>query len=203
MGRIKEYNPNRNNRRVRRPIIYIVCEGKETEIKYFKRFRKRGCLIDIKPVESQYKDAVQLIGHAKDTIKPGDLYPSDGDELWCVFDRDENTDAQLTRAKEAARKYGYNIAFSNPCFELWFILHYRKQKAHIENADIALKILKGFMPDYEKNSDVYDELLEFQAIACERSEIRMAELSGSNLEIISRSSNPCTSVSMLVRRLSN
>lgn len=28
----KEYNPNRVARRKRRPIIYIICEGKETAV---------------------------------------------------------------------------------------------------------------------------------------------------------------------------
>lgn len=43
-GMRKEYDPNKAGRRKRRPIIYIICEGKETEIKYFKHFRSRNCL---------------------------------------------------------------------------------------------------------------------------------------------------------------
>ena len=35
-GMRKEYDPNKGSRRKRRPIIYIICEGKETETKYFK-----------------------------------------------------------------------------------------------------------------------------------------------------------------------
>ena len=31
-GMKKEYNPNRVNQRKRRPVIYIICEGEETEI---------------------------------------------------------------------------------------------------------------------------------------------------------------------------
>lgn len=30
-GMRKEYDPNKGSRRKRRPIIYIICEGKETE----------------------------------------------------------------------------------------------------------------------------------------------------------------------------
>lgn len=33
-GMRKEYDPNKASRRKRRPIIYIICEGKETETKY-------------------------------------------------------------------------------------------------------------------------------------------------------------------------
>ena len=34
----KEYDPNKVTRRKRKPIIYIICEGKETETLYFKHF---------------------------------------------------------------------------------------------------------------------------------------------------------------------
>lgn len=48
----KEYNPNKASRRKRRPIIYIICEGKETETLYFKHFRSRNCLVDIVPISA-------------------------------------------------------------------------------------------------------------------------------------------------------
>ena len=51
----KEYDPNKAGRRKRRPIIYIICEGKETEIKYFKHFRSRNCLVDIVPISSKIR----------------------------------------------------------------------------------------------------------------------------------------------------
>ena len=39
MGKMrKEYNPNKVARRKRRPIIYIICEGKETETLYLNIF---------------------------------------------------------------------------------------------------------------------------------------------------------------------
>lgn len=34
----KEYDPNKVKRRKRKPIVYIICEGKETETLYFKHF---------------------------------------------------------------------------------------------------------------------------------------------------------------------
>lgn len=64
-GMRKEYDPNKAGRRKRRPIIYIICEGKETEIKYFKHFRSRNCLVDIVPISSKHKAAEHLVKHAK------------------------------------------------------------------------------------------------------------------------------------------
>ena len=48
----KEYDPNKVKRRKRKPIVYIICEGKETETLYFKHFRSRNCLVDIIPIQS-------------------------------------------------------------------------------------------------------------------------------------------------------
>ena len=64
MGRIKEISREPAHRRKRNPVVYLICEGKETEIRYFKRFRSRGCHIDIIPIPSQYKAADCLVQKA-------------------------------------------------------------------------------------------------------------------------------------------
>ena len=56
----KEYDPNKVKQRKRKPIIYIICEGKETEVLYFKHFRTRNCLVDIVPMASYYTAAEHL-----------------------------------------------------------------------------------------------------------------------------------------------
>lgn len=48
----KEYDPNKVKQRKRKPVIYVICEGKETEVLYFKHFRTRNCLVDIVPMTS-------------------------------------------------------------------------------------------------------------------------------------------------------
>lgn len=94
----KEYDPNKAVRRKRKPIIYIICEGKETETLYFKHFRSRNCLVDIIPISSKHKAAEHLVKHAKSLISQANYYPKDGDQLWCVFDCDDNKDSELQAA---------------------------------------------------------------------------------------------------------
>ena len=65
MGRIKEISRRPTRSRKRNPVVYLICEGSETEIRYFKRFRSRGCNIDIIPISSQYKSADRLVQKAK------------------------------------------------------------------------------------------------------------------------------------------
>ena len=54
MGRIKEVERRSFGSRKRNPVVYLICEGSETEIRYFKKFRSRECHIDIVPIPSQY-----------------------------------------------------------------------------------------------------------------------------------------------------
>ena len=108
MGRIKEISRKSVHTRKRNPVVYLICEGSETEIRYFKRFRSRGCNIDIIPISSQYKSADRLVQKAKATMGNNPYYPEDGDSIWCVFDRDDNSNEVLLRAKQSAQKEGYS-----------------------------------------------------------------------------------------------
>jgi hypothetical protein len=47
-----------------------------------------------------------------------------------MFDVDEHPD--LPQAIDLAQRHGINLAVSNPCIELWFILHFEAQTAWIE-----------------------------------------------------------------------
>lgn len=46
------------------------------------------------------------------------------DELWLVTDKDHWTEAMLSRvATECMQDVSMHMALSNPCFELWLLLH--------------------------------------------------------------------------------
>lgn len=47
----------------------------------------------------------------------------DQDEFWAVFDVDHHRDAELAEAATKASQKGYRLAGTNPCFELWLLLH--------------------------------------------------------------------------------
>ena len=205
MGRIKEYDRNNSRKRKRSPVIYIICEGSETEPRYFKAFRSRFCPIDIIPLPSTYKSADSLVQMVKGTLGDNPYYPDEGDEVWCVFDCDDNTNAMLQKAKQAALKNGYKIAFSNPCFEYWYLLHYCDHKGYLENCDAVLKQLqkKGRLDKYKKSDDVYQVLLPHQSKAIENAKMRLKAVNDDMVEVISRESNPVTTVSELVEYLNS
>ncbi len=83
--------------------------------------------------------------------------PPEFDEFWCVFDADAVIE-KLSRAKERARQNGIELAISNPCFELWLLLHLGECPR--ERTTVALKRRASMrIPDYDSKADfssIYD-----------------------------------------------
>jgi hypothetical protein len=52
------------------------------------------------------------------------------DEIWCMFDEDAHHG--LHDAIASAVAHDIKLAVTSPCVELWFILHFEDQTAHIE-----------------------------------------------------------------------
>lgn len=201
----KEYDPNKVKQRKRKPIIYIICEGKETEVLYFKHFRTRNCLVDIVPMTSKYTAAEHLVKNAKGLLTHADYFPKDGDQLWCVFDRDDNTNAQLKAAGEHADKNAYKIAYSNPSFEYWYLLHFVKHNGYLKDSNAVIEQLKkkGRLEKYEKSTDVFDTLLPHQTEAIQRAKERVQQLEKDKIVVLSSDSNPVTTVYELVEYLNS
>ena len=202
MTRITERKRNAG-RRPRRPVIYIICEGSETEVNYFRKFKTRYSNIDIRPITSQYKSAIYLVERATDTIKQEPYYPEDGDQIWCVFDRNGNTNEELQKAEAIAIRRGYSIAFSNPAFELWYLLHFTDQRAYLADAEAVIAKLDadGCIPNYHKSGDYYNTLLPTRQQAIDRAMALQAHHESSSLPLLHRECNPCTTVAQLVELL--
>ena len=102
----------------------IVCEG-QTEARYFNRFRVGKKVISVgggSPL-AVVRKAHQIIQQ-----EGQDAYSA----VWCVFDRDEtpNNAGQFVVALNKAHEHSFNIAYSNPCFEVWYLLHFVTCPAH-------------------------------------------------------------------------
>jgi hypothetical protein len=69
------------------------------------------------------------------------------DEVWCVFDIDDHP--AIPEARQLAASHGVELAISNPCFELWLVLHFRDSPG-AQHRDQVHTILRGFIPGYDK-----------------------------------------------------
>ena len=141
-----------------KPIILVVSEGEVTEPEYLRGLQ-RACrnprvTIEVAP---EHGDPKFLVEHAKrykeraqtqaDREKDDNLAY---DSVWCVFDRDEHP--RFGEAIEMARDNGIRLAISNPCIELWLLLHFRENPG----AQLRVKIramLSKHVPTYDKHVD--------------------------------------------------
>lgn len=72
-----------------------------------------------------------------------ELVSEAADEYWCVFDVEwPRQHPKLREALALARRTGIRVAVSNPCFELWLILHFQEHDAHL-STDEAVAIRQG------------------------------------------------------------
>jgi hypothetical protein len=148
--------------------ILILCEGEVTEAEYFReKGRLHRSLVDVR-VDSggAPKTLVERAAQMKKTAaQAARRDPNEGyDEVWCVFDVDQHP--YLAEAKQQAYDNGIQTAISNPCFELWILLHFGDQRAHINCADLAREC-RQHIPGYEKSAPL-TKLMELEEDAVRR-----------------------------------
>jgi RloB-like protein len=113
-----------------RYALLVFVEGAVTEEQYLKHLHRRNRLRVHVDVDEFRGDPLSLVRRAIDAKKREERAERRGrgrahDEVWCVFDVDEHPD--LKHAISLAREHGISLAISNPCLELWFLLHFQDQ----------------------------------------------------------------------------
>lgn len=129
---------------VRRPrkTILIFCEGERTEPEYLNALKRQSWVrniaaVDVR-VETGHRGSVPtaLVSLAANARRKALDEEGEIDEFWCVFDVEwPRNHPGLKKAAEQARLGGVELAISNPCFELWLILHFQDHSSWLENDD--------------------------------------------------------------------
>ena len=122
-------------------------------------------------------DYISLIRKATEYQVKNDISVSSGDSVWVVADADvnynnpdpvENKNQQLARARKMAKAKGIELLISNPCFEFWYLLHFRYTTKHLKDYPAVRTMLVEHLTDYKKSKDVYAELNKYTKEAIER-----------------------------------
>jgi hypothetical protein len=80
------------------------------------------------------------------------------DECWIVFDveslsRNDKRERQLHEAIDVARDQKWHVALSNPCFEVWLLLHIADDLTGITDAgQTAVEKLRELLGGYNKSN---------------------------------------------------
>ncbi|WP_245797637.1 RloB family protein [Mangrovactinospora gilvigrisea] len=187
--------------------ILIYCEGECTERQYLLGLRAdlRGLpvKVEIGPrhgvptelVRAATKHQMRAAHCREDRFTPYD-------EVWCVMDVEApSAHPDLADALREARAAGLSVALSNPCFELWLLLHFQEVRGY-RTSEAAQKLLEthagcGYRAD-RKCVD-YEVLRPLHPVAARRA----ADLRGAAplSPEAPRDVNPWTDVDVLVNGL--
>lgn len=136
----------------------IVCEGKKTEPNYLNGLKKKinekyGNKVDVLIPNIEVKgtgmNTTSLVKYTQKTVNHANKVYG---QVWVVFDKDDYNDEQFDSAIDNCN---YNVAWSNPNFELWLLSHFKKVNRYISKDNVLQELSKEFqkkcLGDYTKN----------------------------------------------------
>ena len=200
-----------NTRRPERDIpikktFLIYCEGENTEPEYFGSF----------PVTTETEVITVGLGSSrvalvKEVIELIANIEKDNDrEIWVVLDRDvkyynkEQGDKDFNNAIKLAEQNEIKCAYSNDCFELWFLLHDEYLESALHRSQFYEKLSNKFGFNYEKYGKGKDFAKSLYPMFVDR--LPFAIRNAKRLYSVQHDKeyhlqNPCTTVYQLVEAL--
>ncbi|WP_178378656.1 RloB family protein [Nocardiopsis flavescens] len=201
----KPLNPHKIGTREPKRRFLIFCEDTYGGTTYFRKLKQEERLanvsIDIGPDHGEPYQLVKAAEKRRDSPHPRRREQGGGyDEVWCVIDVEApESHTSLDRALRSARVGGIEIAYANPCFELWLLLHQRDVFGHLTTGE-AVNLMRGLKCCYNNSKDFNPDhfMGEHQRNAITRAE-RLAKQHEGTHHI--RQRNPGTDIHVLVRRI--
>ena len=125
-----------------RKIALVICEG-ETEV----------CYINL--LKTWYKSPIRIVSHIEGTKITPSLVEKRTKELkisqWDRVHTFLMYDMDVQAINEKLQRCKAEMLLSNPCFEIWLLLHAKSQKSAI-NTDALIKELKKSAPVWKNYS---------------------------------------------------
>lgn len=186
-----------------RQRFLILCEGAVTEPRYFVALRNetRNRLVEVEVIPNCGVPKT-LVEYAVERKREADRQARQHrdpflryEQIWCVFDVDSHPN--LPDAKQQARDNGLLLAISNPCFELWILLHFQDHFSEQDRVQIR-HLCKKYIPEYGKEVP-YGKIWPFYELALGRA----VKLERMHEQRDTPGGNPSTGVHRLTEALRN
>jgi len=200
--------------------ILIICEGTETEVRYFQGFPIANIKVTTTGV------ARSNIALVEDAVRIWKEY-ADKDEyyerVWCVFDRDDFPLKNYNQAfekvvieqnklnkkyrKKVEREVKIDIAYSNQAFELWYLLHFDYISTALDRSDYRKMLTQRIGREYKKNDSGMYSFLERLAQETNNCQGQMFAIQNAGKlrktikDELKHNHNPSTTVDLLVVEL--
>jgi hypothetical protein len=180
-----------------KPRILVVSEGKFTEPEYIHGFA-RACrnprvVVEVASEHGVPRTVVEIARDRKKDAEHAARREKDDnlvyESVWAVFDIDDHPN--IGEAKEMARDNNIHLAISNPCVELWLLLHFQDNPGMQDRARIK-KLLSTHVLNYDKH-------VNYAAYSAGYSEAvnRSKQMDEAALEATEPGRNPTTGVYQL------
>jgi hypothetical protein len=144
----------------------IFCEDEISEYYYFKWFETPLIKVNVirkqKSMLTNLRKAITFCTENGILVNDGANYKlgEEGIELWCVYDRDIESnlaeiaekDNEFNLSISLAQQNDINVAWSNDAFELWILLHLMDIDANIDNTKKRIYYYE-VLTNYFKNKE--------------------------------------------------
>jgi len=191
-----------------RKSILIVCEGEKTEPIYFNSLKSklRLAMVEVEIVGegaapiTVVNSAINLREQRKRKAKKS-LTKAEYEIIYCVFDVEAPTPhGSLTGAVGMAHAHNLQVILSNPCFEYWYILHFRKTSAPFSSSQNVKSALRREHSAYsESDTTIFNVVYPKTSDAIKHSKEVLKEQHNDAEDL--RDCNPSTHVHKIVEYL--
>lgn len=185
----------------------IVCEGTKTEPNYFEALVKDyGSVVREEIIKGEGRATVALVNRTQEIKTNLELKNHMRfDRVWVVFDKDDFLD--FNEAVVLCKRLGFNSAWTNEAFELWYYLHFE----YLDNAigrDDYIHKLQEFMSDRmgdnsfkykKKDPQIYSHLKQYGNEELAKRHARKLRKLFTGTDYASH--KPCTRIDLLVEEL--
>lgn len=126
-------------------LVVIASEGRCTEPIYFSavkdRLRAPNVHVEILARDSNESSPESVHAQIADFMRQYNI--EDDDELWLVIDRDRWHERMLSQVAQLCSQNSHlHFCMSNPCFELWLLLHLEDIREYDESTANELALNK-------------------------------------------------------------
>jgi hypothetical protein len=190
-----------------------VCEGTQTEPAYFRHFNGWHRIVKVAGQKGGFSNLLKKALELKEKYIAG-LENEKSCSVWCVMDVDvdystPNSESarnqQLKDALKLSQENDIRIALSNPCFELWFLLHFTFTTAQMRGYS-AVKQKIAQIPElhgYEKSSDIFEKIVDKLATATYNAKKLKKYHEDAGKSCFDVAANPYTNVWELINAIQN
>ena len=130
-------------------LIVIASEDRYAVKQYFDRFRPRRVQFSVLPTEDNRSAPNHVMRRLDDYLI--EYSREDGDTFWICIDVDRWQPESLSAVLRKCMDNGYGVAISNPCFELWLLLHHTSvAPGSCQSTNAVTELMKQVLGGYGK-----------------------------------------------------